>query len=804
MTIPRILVDVARRGDGWAVRVHGYGDGPPAGVDPVDVRSEHEMAAVMVTDVDDSPRQVPAVPAVRLGQLAGDLPASLASLCRGDAEAVHGLLVRVAGLDLRPGDAELYGRWLFECLLAPVWPAILRAAGGHGPGHGHGVELALRWPAGDRALDSLVWESMHDGAAPLLGHPLILIAVTRVVPATTPAPATIRRVPRVLFAAGSALDEAVIRPGAMFMGLVRAFEAEGLCVSRLLDRVTITELGEACARHAPDVVHLVAHGDVAHGDVAHGDVAHGDGEGWDDAGEHAARDRPVIRLADKPVGARRGDPPTGSRYVDAEALALALRGPAGMPAVVVLSACGSALPAPAGGADAGGSGGVARVAGRSMAAELVERGVPIVVAMSGEVSEQASRMFARGFVRAVHEGASVVAAATAGRRAALLHGDPPSGYLDWAMPTLLLAENVPPDLRLVDPEPVARLRHVAESLELRHAPMFIGHEAILDAVEDLAGPAVGGGPGLLAAVAERSIRGLGGTRLLRETGLRLLRRGHLPLLVGPFGDGAAPQDVGAVVVQILAKMISVASALRMDPSSLTVLGADPAETPPGNVAGGYPPALDEHARLLRIARLQGAVDRFAASPSPYGPETLRALLRIDLAAFAGAAAALGEPFGPESRVVVLGDEVHRWAGALAPLLALINRDGLGEPGRPVPVVVTASLVGGAGEVLKRRRDALAGQPGYLFPELAPLSPASAILGFQWILLHPWRPDFPLVYAAARGASREQIERNIGLLRRMPTAVRESLYLIAASMEIGGILVGADDEQALRIYEEQFQ
>ncbi|CAO5236560.1 CHAT domain-containing protein [Frankia sp. AgKG'84/4] len=558
MTIPRILVDVARRGDGWAVRVHGYGDGPPAGVDPVDVRSEHEMTAVMVTDIDGSPRQVPAIARTRLDQLASELPAPLASLCGGDAEAVRGLLARVAGLDLRPGDAELYGRWLFECLLAPVWPAILRAAGGHG----HGVELALRWPAGDRALDSLVWESMHDGAAPLLGHPRILVAVTRVVPAATPAPATIRRVPRVLFAAGSALDEAVIRPGAMFMGLVRAFEAEGLCVSRLLDRVTITELGEACARHAPDVVHLVAHGDVAHGDVAHGES---DGDGWDDAKEHAARDRPVIRLVDKPAGARRNDPPTGSRYVDAEALALALRGPAGMPAAVVLSACGSALPAPMGGADASGGGGVARAAGRSMAAELVERGVPIVVAMSGEVSEQASRMFARGFVRAVHEGASVVAASTAGRRAALLHGDPPSGYLDWAMPTLLLAENVPPDLRLVDPAPVARLRHVAESLDLRHAPMFIGHEAIHDTVEDLAGPAVGGGPGLLAAVAERSISGLGGTRLLREIGLRLLRRGHLPLLVGPFGDGAAPQDVGAVVVQILAKMIAVASALRMDP-----------------------------------------------------------------------------------------------------------------------------------------------------------------------------------------------------------------------------------------------
>ncbi len=798
MTIPRLLVDLAVRDVGWAVRVRGYGDGPPAGAGAVDVRAEYEMAAVTVTDVDGSPRRVPALPAARLAQLA-DLPAPLGRLCRGEAEDVRGLLARVAGRDLRPGDAELYGRWLFECLLAPVWPAVLRSAGGSvgAPAGGPGVELALRWPAGEHALDILVWEAMHDGAAPLGGHPRILAAITRVVPAATPAPATIRRVPRVLFAAGSALDEAVIRPGAMFMGLVRAFEAEGLCVSRLMDRVTIAELGEACARHAPDVVHLVAHGEVTLGEDVLGDGADGVVGGG----------RPVVRLAEKPPGARRGDPPTGSRFVDAEALAIALRGPAGMPAAVVLSVCGSALPAPPGaaGIDGAAGDGNARAVGRSLAADLVERGVPIVVAMSGEVSEQASRMFARAFVRAVHEGASVVAAAAAGRRAALLRGDPPSGYLDWAMPTLLLAENVPPDLRLVDPAATAHLRHVAESLRLRQAPMFIGHEAILDAVEDYAAePGLARGPGLLAAVAERSISGLGGTRLLQEIGLRLLRSGHLPLLIGPFEDGEPPQDMRAVVGHVLHKMLEVAEVLGMDPGALTVLGDDPAGIAAAQAAGECRPAPDEQARRVRLAKLRGAVDRFAAQPTPYGPETLRALLRIDLAGFAATAAALGEPFGPRSRVVVLGDEVHRWAGALAPLLALINRDGLGEPHQPVPVVVTASLVGGAGDVLKRRRDALAGQPGYLFPELARLSPASAILGFQWILLHPWPPDHPLVYAPARGVSREKVEQNIGLLRRLPTAVRDSLYLLAASMEINGVLVGADDERALRIYEEQFQ
>ncbi|CAJ60339.1 hypothetical protein; putative IMP dehydrogenase / GMP reductase domain [Frankia alni ACN14a] len=697
---------------------------------------------------------------------------TLAAVCAGDQGEISGLLARIAGRELRDNDAELYGRWLFECLLAPVWRRLLAAPAVHAA---RGVELALRWPADDTALAGLVWEAMHDGEAPLAGHPRALVAVTRVVPTATPAPATIRRVPRVLFVAGSALDDAVIRPGAMFMGLMRAFEAEGLCVSRAMTNATLADLGEVCARFEPDVVHLVAHGDVD---------------------EHRA----VLRVCDP------GEP-DGFRFVDGETLALALRGPAGMPVAVILSACGSARPGgqdaddpgdgPAGNPDAPPD--AARAAGRSLAAELAVRGVPIVVAMSGEVSEQASRLFTRRFVRAVQQGASVVDAAAAGRRAALLHGDPPSRYLDWAMPTLVLAENVPPDLRVVDPAPLLGLRQAAESLGLRQAPVFIGHDRVLAATDALAAPAAEARPGFVAAVARDSMSGLGGSRLLREVGLRLLRTGHLPLLIGPFGAGAAPSDLRAVVSQVLEKAIMIAEVLGIDPPPLTVLDADPDSRLAGTVS---PEALRGVGAEARFDLLYDAVAEFTAGTAPLPGPGLRHRLARDLGALADAAGAAGEPFGAATRVVVLGDEVHRWVGGLRPLLAMIRRDGLGGPDRPIPVVVTASLVEQEGVFLKDFRDGQAGQPGFVFPELAPMSPASAILGYQWVLLHPWHPSYPFVYTAARNASRARIEKTLGRLQGKPTAVGERLYFVAAILADYEAFVAADDEAAMRAYEEQ--
>jgi hypothetical protein len=47
-----------------------------------------------------------------------------------------------------------------------------------------------------------------------------------------------------------------------------------------------------------------------------------------------------------------------------------------------------------------------------------------------------------------------------------------------------------------------------------------------------------------------------------------------------------------------------------------------------------------------------------------------------------------------------------------------------------------------------------------------------------------------------------IEKSLGELKGMPTAVLQDLYLIANVLTFNDVFVAADDEGALRIYEER--
>ena len=95
---------------------------------------------------------------------------------------------------------------------------------------------------------------MYNGEVPLAGLTDTLVVVTRVVESDHPATSTITRVPRVLFATGSSLTDDVIRPGAMFMGLLRKFDADGICVTRAVHDVSLSDLETECRAFHPDVV----------------------------------------------------------------------------------------------------------------------------------------------------------------------------------------------------------------------------------------------------------------------------------------------------------------------------------------------------------------------------------------------------------------------------------------------------------------------------------------------------------------------------------------------------------------------
>ncbi len=160
------------------------------------------------------------------------------------------------------GAVEIFGAYLFNCLLAGAWPAILTQASGKP------FELALTWEAAEADLNRLPWEAMHTGAHPgdfrgfLAGQP---VTITRRVSGSTatlsggklPSP------PRVLFVIGVPLSDPVIRPGAEYLGLLHSLDDDGLVLNhRLLLDATLDSLKAAITSFHPNIVHIVSHGQI--------------------------------------------------------------------------------------------------------------------------------------------------------------------------------------------------------------------------------------------------------------------------------------------------------------------------------------------------------------------------------------------------------------------------------------------------------------------------------------------------------------------------------------------------------------
>jgi hypothetical protein len=182
------------------------------------------------------------------------------------------------------------------------------------------------------------------------------------------------------------------------------------------------------------------------------------------------------------------------------------------------------------------------------------------------------------------------------------------------------------------------------------------------------------------------------------------------------------------------------------------------------------------------------------------PEIVRTALREDLAALAAGVSGAGSPFGAHGVPVLLGDQAHRWDGLIDALPRLVGPYGLGTARAPVPVVLAASLTQDGGRALKAFTENREGQPGYAFPPLHPLSPQEALVGFQWVLLHPWRKGrHDPVYAAAHGGSTDRIANTFALTRGKPSVVRDFLYDCAESLRKDNVLVAHEDERAYEQY-----
>lgn len=734
MSLPRIFIEVTGETTGnWTVTA-----GPADGGGPRIAR--YAMDSVEV-EVGSRVLHVPVVPASRREPLTPEVEA----LCAGDTGAIAALLDRFARGRTKDGDVRRYGRWLFECLLAPAWPLL---TGDPGVAAARGVELSLVWDAGHAGLHSLVWEAMIDRQdRPLAGLPDTLVVITRVVRADFPERDTITRAPRVLFASGASLTDEVIRPGAMFVGLLRKFDADGLCVSRAVQEVSLSDLADECEAFRPDVVHLVAHGE-----------SRPDGSG-------------VLLLGGQ----------DNRSAVGAGQLLRALRA-GGDPMAVVLSACHSG----GGPGDAPGDAGKP-VSWRAapLAAELVAGGIPIVTAMAGTISERACRMYTTRLIDAIHQGKPLSRAAAEGRAAALTGERDPFRHLDWAMPAIFLASSVKPGFRPLDPTAVDRLAGIADALNLRKAPVFIGRQKILATLDDLFPTRIGQRPpGCVVIYSEEPLDRLGSTRLLEETGFRLLRAGHVPLLLAnypevAFGDDAAvmPHSLRTLLCELLSQALNVVGKFDLPPPRLRALGVDPQFAGRAAVAGdGRDDREPWEARQEALKALWEF--RYGQEGAPLEPSLVRAPLARDLGELAGIMAQAGEPFGPHTRVVLLADRVHQWTGALGPLLAMIDSTGLGTEASPAPVVLTASVGTPEGQRVRLFMDQ---RPLHVVPRhtLTRLTAEEATLGFQWVLLSQWHPleKYRFVYVAARDTPHEVARRILDELDGEPASVRRSLYQV---------------------------
>ncbi|SOE97714.1 CHAT domain-containing protein [Burkholderia sp. D7] len=421
------------------------------------------------------------------------LPGGLADLAAAQVRRVYMEIV-----DRNPQHIVEYGRYLFDNLLGTVhWQQILAVAEELEEPL---VEIALLWAADESNLARLHWEMMSDGtnflAAGLRRNDTnVDVAFTRVVKGSSSTAKSLSSVPRVLFAVGTSSSDHSIRPGAEIMGLLRDAESGCPIHPLVIENASPALLQKRIQAFRPEVVHFICHGDL--------DLATKQG---------------FIEL--KP------DPHNNQSKFFAAQIWQWLNVANSPPQIVVLSSCKT-------GTAVGSAIGPEAVA--PLAAELVHVGVPVVIAMSGRISDLACRLFTRRFGRAlVSAGETLVAATTKGRRAAIAEGDAPRRSVDWGFPAVYLSENVEPGYRpsvaaaARIPSPMSS-RLLPYELRRLRTPVFCGRTEFFHLFDELFTDPERGV--VLAAFAKDTKKAYGRTRLLEELVIQAVRHQHVPCAV---------------------------------------------------------------------------------------------------------------------------------------------------------------------------------------------------------------------------------------------------------------------------------
>lgn len=556
-----------------------------------------------------------------------------------DAAEIRAAFGRIASGTPARGEVASFGRHLFHSLLGDaLWQAIRDTAGDEL------IELALSFPASETDLHRLPWESMHSGTFFLSAEPGRLVAITRLIPGPGAEAATRTVEPRVLFVVGAPLTDPELKPGAEYLGLMRRLEASGLGLSsNLLLQASAERLREAILELRPSIVHFITHGAFSGGQA-------------------------VLKMVDK-------DNPGKMKELTAAQLAgILLEPPEDKadgwqgPAIVVLNACYS-------GQVFGGSAGALPVDRKMkpLAAELVQRGIPLVVGMGGRVADRACRIFTRRFYETILQGDPIRGIAQ-GRRAGHGEGTSPEDTLDWALPVLFLdpavTVGVDKDARQHD-----ILRQAAQSLSdyMDHKPAaFCDRLSCMTDYQELV--STGKRARRVMVVYEsfdpsrdRKLK-YGRTWLLEQLALQAIQNGHAPVLL-KLEEGDEPPET---LLQ-LADLIRSAGEQTCyhfgleAPASSEVVKLKRLQT--GAAAGPLPEELE-------AAVHKDGVD---------SPAAVRTALRLDLLRLRGEVRKLLR--NDLAQILVLVDNLHR-AGAVEELLGpqFLKAEGIGVLGDPIPVV----------------------------------------------------------------------------------------------------------------------
>jgi hypothetical protein len=585
---------------------------------------------------------------------ASELPpddAELANLLAGGTKQLEELLQRIAQRRPNKGDVAALGKYLFAVLLGkPAWEAIKQAAGNSN------VELALRFPLPASAKEDLArfhWEALRGpedflARGTTVNGRLLRVAFTRLVPGTQAAQRPVSLPPHALFVVGCELNDARIRPGAEFLGMLRQIRQSAhqrTFHPRVLVRASVEQIKETVATFKPDLVHFICHGT----DDGRLEFAPEPGEPADAVAPKLGPEN-IADLFTKPDE----------------------HGQTWAPAIVVLNACNSAI-----------AGGAEQTA--PLAARLIQLGIPVVVGMGGRVADTACRLFTRSFGEALCVGRPLVEATELGRRAAFDPAERPETTCDWALPTLFLAE------RGLAPNFAPTQRELTVKEERIHSitVAFHGNRAkepcFAARLDELERAYTGLRVGRTALLVVLGDHGFGRTRLLQEIVSLAVRDGHLPVLVSAYYRGGEPaKDLPGFLALLGGALKNTANYYRAK------VFADPAEK--FQIEWLALARKDEARKKLRPE-----VEQELDGTQP----TVKAMvlaLRHDLGQLLAAArAAENSPVNAAGRPLLLLDDLDLLGadvlrGLFSGAEMLVGEKGLGDPaGNPIPLVAAFRL-----------------------------------------------------------------------------------------------------------------